>query len=356
MHWLKKINFSDNKIILGLAFFGFSILFLLTQLVVCINDSKACFNLSTLSNWDGQHFLQIASRGYLYPYQLAFFPLFPFLIKLVGWIIPAPFFLIGIILNIIFTLTGFNFLFQLLKNNYSPKVSLHIIMLIICFPLSFFFLTVYSEALFFCLSIMAIFYYQKKQYWITIILLSLLVLTRMAGLALVGAILLDLYYKKSFNLRFLLPLFGIGLFAWFGYFRTGVLFSIVHAETYWERLVTVPGFAIYNSISILLREGISYKNYSLAIDLVLVVAVLVLLLKSYKLLPKLYFYYALFSLLIPLSTSTFLSLPRFILVIFPLFVAFYSWSTTMVRMIYYCIGLILSVIFFSTFLQGGWVS
>jgi Gpi18-like mannosyltransferase len=356
MHWLKKIDSPSNITVFIITNFWLISLFLLTQLIVCQSGHRSCFDITTLSNWDGQHFLQIASRGYLYPYQLAFFPLYPFLIKLFGFLLPLPLYIVGVLLNIIFTLMGINFLFRLLKNNFSAKKSLQIIFLIVCFPLSFFFLTVYSESLFFCLSVLVIYFYQKKHYWKTVILLSLLVLTRMAGLALVGALLLDLYNKKALNQRFLIPFFGIALFAWYGYFRTGELFSVVYAETHWERLITAPGFAIYNSISILFREGISYKNYSLASDLVLVVAVLILLIKSAKFLPRLYFYYALLSLLIPLSTSTFLSLPRFVLVIFPLFIAFYSWSTTMVRVIYCLVGIVLSIVFFATFLQGGWIS
>lgn len=332
----------------------FLVLYLVSQIYICSQGFDGCFNLYLLSNWDGQHFLLIAEKGYQQPHQFAFFPLYPFLIKSIHEILPLPLWAIGILVNLIFTIGGFIFLNKILQQR---EINFWwLLLLVLGFPMSFFFLTVYSEALFFFLSVSAIYFYQKNKLWMTIIFLTLLTLTRMAGLALVFAIIVDLFIKKKFNFRFLIPFSGVGAFAFYGYLKTGIILSLVLAETHWERMVTFPGFALYNSISVLIREGISYRGYSLVADLLLVVGVLILLFKSYRLLPRLYFYYALFSLLIPLSTSTFLSLPRFLLVIFPLFLGFYLWTNNSFRFIYCIVGVMLSVYLFTIFLQGGWVS
>jgi hypothetical protein len=142
----------------------------------------------------------------------------------------------------------------------------------------------------------------------------------------------------------------------FGYTITGNWLAIVTAETNWERLVTIPGFSIFNSLFVLIKEGVSFKSYSLLLDLLLVISVLILLFRSYRTLKPLYWNYALLSLLIPLSTSTFLSFPRFLIVIFPLFIAFYLMSNKIIQRIYLIGGLILLHILFLTFLQGGWVA
>lgn len=355
MHVLKKIN--SNIWIISLLILGWAIsIYTISQWFVCKADFNLCFNISSLANWDGQHFLQIAEKGYLLPYQLAFFPLYPLLISFFSNILHLKLLTTGVLLNWILVLVAFVFLYKLLRLSYSKKDSIWILVLMICFPLSFFYLTLYSESLFFCLSILALFYYQKKKYWLSIFFLFLLTSTRMVGIALIGAVLIDLYFKKKPLDKFLLPFLGIGTFALYGYFKTGLIFSIIYAESHWERLVTLPGFAIYNSLSVIFREGISFNNYALAIDLGLVLFVLVILFKSYRVIPRLYFYYALLSLLIPLSTSTFLSFPRFILVIFPLFIAFYIQSNTMIRVVYCLIGFFLTILMFSKFLQGGWIS
>lgn len=352
---LKKINSIFSIISILILGWALSIYFV-AQWFVCKADSNFCFKISSLANWDGQHFLQIAEKGYLMPYQLAFFPLYPLLISFFGSILHLSLLTTGVLLNWILLIVAFVFLYKLLILSYSKKDSIWILVLILCFPLSFFYLTLYSESLFFCLSILSLFYYQKKKYWLSIFFLILVSSTRMVGIALIGAVLIDLYLKKKPFDKFLLSFFGIGIFAWYGYFKTGILFSIIYAESHWERLVTLPGFAIYNSLSVIFREGISFKNYALAIDLVLVLFVLVILFRSYRVIPKLYFYYALLSLLIPLSTSTFLSFPRFILVIFPLFIAFYTQSNTMVRVVYCLAGFFLTILMFSKFLLGGWIS
>lgn len=329
---------------------------LITQFFICLFSSSNCFNFYNLANWDGQHFLLIAEKGYLFPYQLAFFPLFPTLIKFTNLLIPLPAFIIGVFLNISFALVAYVYLYKLLKLDYKTNEVIWILILTICFPLSFFYMTVYSEALFFCLSITSLYFYKQKKYWISIVLLALLTLTRMAGIALVVAILIESYLQKDNFYKFLLPFLGIGAFSLFGFFTTGNFLSIIHAETYWERIVTWPGFAIFNSLLVIFREGISYKNFAISLDLVLVLFSVIVLIRSFKNLPRIYFNYALFSLLIPLSTSTFLSWPRFMMVIFPLFIAFYFRSTTIIRVSYCLVGIILTIFFFSIFLNGGWIS
>lgn len=328
---------------------------ILSQIGVCIEGGVECLNIASFGNWDGQHFLNIAQKGYINSYELAFFPLYPVLIKILDTFLPASALIVGIGLNWVLTVTGFLYLYKLLQLDFKRPAVWWILGLIISFPLSFFFLVLYSESLFFCLSVAALYYFRQQKKWTVILLLTLLTLTRMAGIALVLAILIDVYKKKSWW-HFLFPLFGIGSFVIFGFFNTGNLLAIVQAETNWERLVTVPGFVLFNSIFVLVREGVSYRNYSVAIDLVLVGIVLAILLRSYRLLSRLYWNYALFSILIPLSTSTFLSFPRFLIVIFPLFIAIYLLSNTIVRLGYVIVGILLLVFFFINFLKGIWVA
>jgi hypothetical protein len=78
---LKKSS-STIQIIIFLIFGWCLSVYLLSQWFICQTGASSCFKISSLANWDGQHFLQIAEKGYLLPYQLAFFPLYPILIKI----------------------------------------------------------------------------------------------------------------------------------------------------------------------------------------------------------------------------------------------------------------------------------
>lgn len=327
-------------------------------LFVCLGPGAGCglgyFKL--LSNWDGNHFWQIAESGYIVFTDFAFFPMLPATVFPIISLTHISTVVVGPVLNWVLTLIGVYFLFKLLRLDFKKTESLWIILLLLSFPLSFFFLTFYSESLFLALSVSALYFYRKKRLYLCILLLTLLTLTRMVGVALVFAIILDAYRKKGAIWKFFLPFLGIGIYIIYTYQKSGYILAIAAAEENWNRLIAIPGTSIYNYIWIMIREGVSYENYLLLFDLIIVVLALILVLRSVKYLSPLYWQYTLFSILIPLSTSTFLSFPRFLIVVFPLFISLYLMSIKIVRVSYVIVGFILLNILFFNFLLGNWVA
>jgi len=352
----KKFNFDSIYSIVFLYIGWVVSLLTISQIYFCFSGVKECLQINTLGNWDGEHFLQIINQGYIYDFSFAFFPLFPMLVKVTDIILPFSSLINGLILNFFLSGLGLVYLYRVFLMDFKKKQSFEILLFILAFPLSFFFFTFYSEALFFFLSVLAVYFYRKQHYWSSVFLLTLLTLTRMAGLALLAAILIDVWSNKSERNKFLMPFLGIGSYFFAVFLITGNLWTIAKAETNWERIITIPGFALYNSIWVLIREGISYQSYSIFLNLLLVVIVFYLLIRSFRFLPRLYWNYTFFSLLVPLSTSTFLSFPRFLMVIFPLFIAFYLCSNTIVRMGYLITGFVICNLLFTIFLLGGWVA
>jgi hypothetical protein len=132
------------------------------------------------SNWDGQHYLLLADRGYAqignFRGSLAFFPLFPELIRFLGFII-GNLYLSAFIINLLFS-----FLFVLYFYNFSlafcsDKAALKSVCFVLAFTSSFYLSVFYSEAVFLFL-LFGFLYYYKKESYLSVIFAALMPLAR----------------------------------------------------------------------------------------------------------------------------------------------------------------------------------
>jgi len=105
--------------------------------------------LTSLANFDGVHFLQIADNGYA-QYEQAFFPLYPLVIKAIT-VITHNRLLSGLFISNVAFFMGF-FLFRKYLKTFSTNISWSSLFLLL-FPTSFFFGAIYTEGLFFFLFI-----------------------------------------------------------------------------------------------------------------------------------------------------------------------------------------------------------
>ena len=116
------------------------------------------------SNFDGVHYLAIASRGYLD--EGRFLPLFPVLVRALAtpfsvfWKI-KPFgqliFWSGLFLSNLFFVLSLFFLKKLLRLDYDEKLVNRVVLLLLVFPTSFFFVSIYTESLFLLLICLGLF-------------------------------------------------------------------------------------------------------------------------------------------------------------------------------------------------------
>jgi hypothetical protein len=198
------------------------------------------------SNWDGQHYLLLADRGYEQVNNfrnirgsLAFFPLFPELIRLLGFL-TGNFYLSAFIINLVFS-----FLFILFFYNYAleyctDKFALKCVCFILTFTTSFYLSVFYSEAVFLFL-LFGFLYCYKKESYLSVVFAVFMPLARAQAffvlIALMGIITWRLIKKEKINFKYELCNFsgiiaGFSLYMMFMYLTTGSAFSGLDVQKY----------------------------------------------------------------------------------------------------------------------------
>ncbi|XP_039451935.1 GPI mannosyltransferase 2 [Culex pipiens pallens] len=163
-------------------------------------DGAVNFFLGGLHRWDGQYFLHISEYGYSYENTLAFFPLFPFLIKIatssLGGSTPMITYrelslVLAVLLNLVCFVLAAKALYKLSNLVLGNKKKSELAVILFCFnPASIFFTAPYTEALFSWLSfsVMAQCIDDINSVFITIPL-SLSILCRSNGMLNIGFLL-----------------------------------------------------------------------------------------------------------------------------------------------------------------------
>jgi len=284
-------------------------------------------NFYHLLNFDGVHYQKIAQYGYNLEFATAFFPLYPLLIK--GFNL-ASFGLLSIPLSTLFIslLTFMGSLILLWRLTKSDKV----IVSLLLFPLSFFFLVGYNESLFLFLSLLAYtFLKQKKYFWMGVVG-YLATLTRFYGVLLFVFLFLEYFFslakKKRFVLKSYLPvwpllLLPLGLLTYmvYLYFTFGDPLQFIHAQSLWRRSITFPLRTIYRYFRIFLTVSPKIVQYWVALFEFLFF--LFGLWVSLKLWLRKEFSSAIYLLtatLVSSFTGTLQSVPRYIITVFPLYI------------------------------------
>jgi hypothetical protein len=166
--------------------------------------------VNMLSRWDAGWYVEIARNGYQYepgrPSNAAFFPLYPLLIRATHTVLFLPdsdywWLLAGIVLSNIALLVALAYFRSLLFMDFDQKTVSRAIIYLLIFPTTFFFLSVYSESLFLALTVGG-FYYGRKNCWLTACMLTALAtVTRSQGIILVLPLLIEYLAQRDFKLQ-----------------------------------------------------------------------------------------------------------------------------------------------------------
>lgn len=137
------------------------------------------------TRWDGQWFLKIATQGYQADDgSAAFFPLFPWIITVVGWLAGERFIWAGVLLSSLFFLAALVLLHRLVRLDFHREDAGRTIFYIAAFPMAFFFWAVYSESLFLFLSVGALLAMRTQRWWWAAVAIAFAIWTRTTGLLL----------------------------------------------------------------------------------------------------------------------------------------------------------------------------
>lgn len=314
--------------------------------------------VKSFANWDGGHYLAIAELGYKEKFQYAFFPFYPLLVRFLNQIFQN-YLVSAILISASSSFLALHLLYKLIAIDFDKKIAEKVILFLLFFPTAFYFLTAYSEGLFFFLVIATFYFLQKKNLLLATIFASLASATKISGLAVVLALLIDIKLNQGFtrkNWFVLLSPLGFVFYCWFLFNQTGDPFYFLTAENHWQRYLTVPGVSFWEAIENLTSGSFDLNHFNMLIDLIFAVFGLGLILRSFRFLPPVYSFYGLLSLAFPLFTPTLTSMPRFLVVLFPVFILLALIKNKYTLLIYQIISLMILSLFISLFINGYWVS
>ena len=357
--------------------------------------------LGPFARWDSVWYLRIAAHGYANRTQrTAFFPLYPLLIHIGHWVVRS-YILSGILVSLLSFAIALYFLYKLTAIDFGKEVASVAVALLAFFPFSLFFSAIYTESLFLALSVAATYFARTGRWGVAAVLSAFAAATRNTGvLLLVPLILMFLYgprestavisgwvqdqgwrrwlprYRPTRKLLWMLVI-PLGLLAYLGYLWAafGSPFTTLHVQGIWNRSTVGPILGIVDGVvdaldgvrqvihgpgQLFIAPGGATPFFNTAIDLALFAFFLLgvaACIGAIRRLPLAYWMYALVSLLVPISTPVirvpFNSLPRFELVMFPLFI----WGADYLirkRAVYIGIGMLASTLGLFTMLFATW--
>lgn len=143
------------------------------------------------SRWDSGWFLRIAEEGYVEPERTtAFFPLYPLLVKIAGTTLGGHYIFAGIAVSLFACAGAFVLLYRLAEPLIGDRGAYRAVLYLAIFPMALFLGAVYSESLYLLLSIGAFFLATRGRLLAAGAVVGLAILTRSSGLALLPVLLL----------------------------------------------------------------------------------------------------------------------------------------------------------------------
>lgn len=325
------------------------------------------------ANFDGEHYLSISIFGYK-GLEQAFFPIYPILINffaspfynLLGQLLSST--LTGLFISNISFFFALIFLWELLRIDYSEKLSFRTLILMVVFPTSFYFGSLYNESFFLLLAILSFLSVRKGKWWLAGILGGIASATRIFGILLLPAFLIEVYQQKA-NFKkavwiFAIPL-GLGIYMFYQYLTVGDPLTFYHlqkivGEQHQSGFTLLPQ-VYFRYIKMLLtvdRQNLIYQT----IILELIIGITFFLLPIYGYFRKIrlsYLFFAMVGFLLPTIQGSFSSVPRYVLVFFPSFIALALWMERLPKIVrVVLLTALFSGLAFETvlFLRGYWVA
>jgi hypothetical protein len=306
------------------------------------------------ARWDSVWFLRIAEHGYVSPVHgdAAFYPLYPTLIAGLGYVLGDHYVLAGVLISLAASLGAFYLLHRIAEERLGAEGARRAVLYLAVFPMSLFLLAVYTESLFLLLTIVAFLAAERGKWLGAWAATATAVMTRVVGLALVPALLFIAWRspdRRRAIAGVLLPTAVFALYPVYLDWRTGDGWSFLHSQGLWHRHFSYAGplGGIWDGLRAgwagieQLASGSHTHRYWTAVPLAdsdpirtavinlsalaFLVLFVFLLVVAWRRFGTPYGLFAAVSLAVPLSAPSskwpLLSMPRFGLAIFPIFLA-----------------------------------
>ena len=374
-HKIDNINKKDNIILKKIFIYSLSfrvIIFLISVIIYYVFLNSEPFSITNIINnyvkWDALHYLRI-SHSYtyyiengLYP-TLAFFPLYPLLIKIFNIFINYRE-LSGLIISFISYSLACVYIFKLVTLDYNKNIAYKTLILISISPFAFFFGTIMSESIFLLFSTLTLYHIRKHNWFLTSIFGFLSALSRIPGVLLIIPAIVELLetYKpfKNFKLKnafsllkklilFLIIPAGFVVYIFINKYVTGdYLYFTKIQKIIWSQTFTPPHYILYNLIDFI-------KNYNTELSFTIFIPELCSVLFMYILLitninkqRSMYSIWFFVYILINTSSTWPLSISRYFICALPAYIFLANYLQKK-KKIYYIFTLVIFSILFTLF-------
>lgn len=301
------------------------------------------FNLvRALGIYDAQWYLKIAETSYpKHPANLklgdkqdldgltyAFFPLFPVLIALVNNVVHNVELAALLTVNILGIVNAIS-AFYITTKFFSSAIAKKTVILLFLFPFSIFWRSYYAESLQLLLLLWFGYFFMRNRYTLAATLLGLLHVVKAGSMLITIPFVVSLgmlvKHKTTLLPKAILCLILIAVpflgWLWYNYAQTNNMLYFGRAETSWYPPFFIMYALLYNIATIFLFPILPLHSYNLSkIEVLFIVAIGLLLWKSYKYLPKRLWWISAMLWLMPLLTKDLSSFTRYQTVSYPLFI------------------------------------
>ncbi len=329
----KSVIIEIITIIIAIKFFSF----ILAPLSWAVLKNQPADIIFLWNRWDAPHYIDIAKNGYTAVgegrYFIVFMPLYPFLIRVLAFFI-RNYEVSAMLISNFASVFACLYLYRLAKIDYSHSTALKSVFYFAIFPTSYFLTAGYTESLFLFLAI-GCFYYARKGNWFPAGVTGMFAsATRITGLILIPALICEFYSQKtnfkseskSKNVKdaLFLCMIGFGFISYLmlNYAVFGDAFAFLEVQReHWFKHLAPPWEGLLGALwSILWREP-AEKVLVGGAELVFGLFGLICIIYAFitKLRPS-YTIYMLLTWLAVASTSYWLSMPRYTLSMFPIFI------------------------------------
>ncbi len=319
------------------------------------------------ANFDGVHYVNLAKGSSFGLSQEVFFPFYIKLLSLLGPVFKN-YNSAGVFISLASFAAGSYILLRLLQLDFSWPVVKWTYLALLLFPTAFYFSFVYTEGLFFFLSVACFYFARTGRWWLAGLVGALACYTRITGILLFPALLIEYFSApaRKFSSLLAVCLVPVGLAVFMlqlsHTFHDPLAF--IHAQSDFfqgrtDHLVLLPQ-VFWRYLKIFLSFNPSDPLlFTLLLEFFTALVFLVLNLLSLFRLRFSYIFFSFAAFLLPPLTGSFTSLPRYVLAGFPVFILLgssLSRARTVNRVIYISLSLFLGLFFLSLFVRGYWVS
>ena len=318
------------------------------------------------NRWDAEHYLSIAQTGYGASgeklYDIAFFPLYPALIRafifLTGNEVFSAFLVSGI------ASIGLGILFyRLVEIDWDDETAMSAVWFLFVFPTAYFLHIPYTESLFLALVVGSFLFARRGNWLLAGILGSLACATRINGLILCLALPLEMLVvwreTKRFDKRWLwLALIPLGFVAYLllNYFVTGNWLAFLEVQReHWGKYLDFPWKSIWKQILYVRIQKNPISQMFGLLELLFIGIGFLSIVVGWRHLRGSYRVWMIANWLLFVSTSWLLSVPRYTLTMFPMFILFaLAAKNRLAKAFITAWSILFLALFIISFVQGRW--